>query len=360
MRLPRRVLSSQHGVLAFLLLAGFVFSLSAQTPATNSDSLPPKWNEAVTTLAEKIAGASGMPRTLAIEMKNVSSLSSAEASSIESVLEAELKRRGIQIVTSMRAGAEVNITLSEGVQGFVWVAEIVRGDSRKVVMVPASKAFDSAGRENRSGVVLQKSVVWEQPGKFLDFAILPPDAADAPERLLILEADRLAYYLLADGKGTFDRAIAISRFSPVSRDMRQGFISPKAGKVILTGAQCTGELSHPESVTCVLMNPAIKMVIVPAIEIPGQEGDDATEIGLACAGNDVVLATGPGDWTKADWIQAYFASAGQAQATGTPVQMDGPVMSLVGGEESGKARAVVHNLKTGDYEAYSVTATCSH
>jgi hypothetical protein len=36
------------------------------------------------------------------------------------------------------------------------------------------------------------------------------------------------------------------------------------------------------------------------------------------------------------------------------------VLSVQADPETSTARAVVHNLKTGNYEAYIVTATCSH
>jgi hypothetical protein len=359
MRLPRRVLFSLHGVLAFLLVAGFGFSLSAQSPAINSDSLPAKWNEAVTTLANKIAAASGAARTLALQMKNISSLNSMEASSIESALETELKQRGLRIVASTRAGAEVNITLSEGAEGFVWVAEIIRGDSRQVVMAATSKVLETAGRENQNGVILEKSLVWEQPDRFLDFAILPAEATGGSQRVLILEANRLAYYTFFNENWKFDRAIATSNVKVTTRDSL-GFIGPEAQEAVLEGAQCGKDLSRPGGVTCVGKNPSVKFRISPSIEILGQAGDDATEIRLNCAGTGVALATGPGDWTQPDWIQAYLASPGRAQASGAPIQTEGPVTSLIWTGTPGEARAVVHNLKTGNYEGYIVTATCSH
>jgi hypothetical protein len=55
--------------------------------------------------------------------------------------------------------------------------------------------------------------------------------------------------------------------------------------------------------------------------------------------------------------------------SGNPIQFDGPVVSLqtydanpysYDDPKSNSARAVIHNLKTNNYEAYFVTATCVH
>ncbi len=76
----------------------------------------------------------------------------------------------------------------------------------------------------------------------------------------------------------------------------------------------------------------------------------------------MILASGTGDWTQPDSIQGYVSSdpQGQAVASGDPVAFDGPVVSLQPAGKEGSARAVARNLKTGNYEAYIVTATCSY
>jgi hypothetical protein len=46
--------------------------------------------------------------------------------------------------------------------------------------------------------------------------------------------------------------------------------------------------------------------------------------------------------------------------SGNTLEFDGPVMALQADPEGSSARAVVRNLKTGEYEAYIVTATCGN
>jgi len=54
-------------------------------------------------------------------VRNASSLSAAEVADITRILESELR------VRPARPGASVNVTLSENVQSYLWVAELRRG-----------------------------------------------------------------------------------------------------------------------------------------------------------------------------------------------------------------------------------------
>ena len=75
-----------------------------------------------------------------------------------------------------------------------------------------------------------------------------------------------------------------------------------------------------------------------------------------------MLSTGTGDWTQPDSIQGYLLSSltGDAVPSGAAIEMEGPVVALQRVGRQSAARAVVHNLKTGNYEGYIVTATCGN
>ena len=72
-----------------------------------------------------------------------------------------------------------------------------------------------------------------------------------------------------------------------------------------------------------------------------------------------LLVTRPGDWTQPDAIQAFEIIERQAVAISQPVEFDGPVTALWPASDAKSANAVVHNLKTGQYEAHSLTINCS-
>jgi hypothetical protein len=95
------------------------------------------------------------------------------------------------------------------------------------------------------------------------------------------------------------------------------------------------------------------------IKIHGRENVDTATVGPICGKSLGALATGTNDWTQPDSIQGYVSEDGQIVESGVPIEMDGPVMSIYPMEAAGSARAVVWNLKTRNYEAHIVTATCS-
>lgn len=69
-------------------------------------------------------------------------------------------------------------------------------------------------------------------------------------------------------------------------------------------------------------------------------------------GCEGALATGSGDYTQPDWVQA-FSLKPPGLAISNKLDFPGPVLALRGG--SGLSRAIVRNLKTGNYEAYNLS-----
>ena len=58
-------------------------------------------------------------------------------------------------------------------------------------------------------------------------------------------------------------------------------------------------------------------------------------------------------------LQFMSGLAHEFRALSDPLEMDGPVVAMWSAENGGPARAVVHNLKTGNYEAYLLKVGCS-
>src|SRR5271163_2358381 len=120
-----------------------VAALLAVTAGASFAQLPPEWpegNDAVRALAEKIAAAAAPAHLLALNMTNTSSLSAADASAVSGALAAELARRHFTILSpASPADAQVQLTLSEGAEGYVWVAQIrggANGEQVAIVAVP--------------------------------------------------------------------------------------------------------------------------------------------------------------------------------------------------------------------------------
>jgi hypothetical protein len=87
-------------------------------------------------------------------------------------------------------------------------------------------------------------------------------------------------------------------------------------------------------------------------------GSDLVTLTSDCGNGWQLLATKPGDWTASDSVQAFQILNNQALPVGREVDFDGPVTALWPAEGGKTVHAVVHGLKSGFYEAYSLSITC--
>src|SRR6202035_6019251 len=85
-------------------------------------------------LATKIVAVTGA-RTMAVEVVNRSSLNSASADDIRRGLLTKLASKGGRFVTAEQAAARVRVSLSEDLQSYVWVAEILLSASETAVVM---------------------------------------------------------------------------------------------------------------------------------------------------------------------------------------------------------------------------------
>ncbi len=335
--------------------------MGQQTPA----AAPTDWDTAVHDLVDQITAIVPPPARIDLVVNNVSSLSPDNAATIGERLRAELTKRHFRLAGAQAPDANLTVTLSEGTDGYLIVAQVQHGVSEKteqVAMVSISRAAKKA--ERGGGVSIEQMRVWDQPGAILDFA-LPATAAGAAAEMIVLERGRLAFYSRQQDQWQLGQAVTITptrswlRAEQGHIDISRGLAMGSAG---LPGIECKGDFANPQTIRCAFVSQDTQEWIRGDASIPKDLdiGGDVASLGLQCDGRPVALATGKGDWTEPDSIQAYEmdATGHAATLTGNPVEFAGPVMSLWAMDASGVARAVVHNLKTGDYEAYVVTASC--
>lgn len=311
-------------------------------------------------LAENIAVAASPAHTIALEVKNISSLGPADVAAIREELENDLVHKGIHFGQTSSTEVRVEVALSENAERFVWVAETHANNADRVVIVDVVRRFDNAMGKSVNSVVLGCRLVWQQNGKFLDFATYT-GFDESSSTLQILESERVAIYVNTGGHWQLERTVAPPHHAPWQRDLR-GFIDASSGHIILPGMVCVAANAPSVELQCTpaqsVTNGSPTTGPVQS-KIEGNEGGDELALRSACDGDSVVVATGAGDWTQPDSIQAYLEKDGRAVSSGDPIQIDGPVTAL-NWDAPGAARFVVHNLKSGNYEAYIVTATCSH
>jgi hypothetical protein len=359
MRPSRRFLLSLHAILIFLLLAAS-HSARAQAPAQASQpgQLSPAWNDAVRALAEKIAAAAGASHEISLDVKNISSLNAFDVAAIRQELQDELKRRGLVITRAQQSEAQVQLTLSDSAGAHVLAAEIHHGNEHQINIFSITGEPAVIDGRPREALTLAAKLVWVQQGKFLDFALFD-GVPELKSNLLVLEPGRLAYYQSRNLHWEFSRTIPISHSRPVPRDI-QGRIDFDHNKVVLTDAECTGRLTSANDVQC---NSLVGLQTwVSFANIPGREGALVTSLPAKCNEGAILLASGTSDWTQPDSIQGYENVQGgmPAAPAGNAINFEGPILSLQPTGEGAVARVVVHNRRTGKYEAYLVTATCSH
>jgi hypothetical protein len=323
------------------------------------------WDAAVRELVDRVAAMS-TPERIDLAMKNMSSLSEDEVATIGERLRTELAKRHFRLAGAQAADASLTVTLSEGADGYVIVAQVRRaagGQAEQVAMVSVSRAAKKAAPSG--GVSLAQTRVWEQPGAILDFA-LPPVAAGATPEMIVLERGRLAFYSRLQDQWQLSQAVTIQptrswlRTEQGHIDISQGLAMGAAG---IPGIECKGDFANPETIHCGFVSQDTQTWMQGDAAVPKGLGigGDAAAVGLECDGRPVVLASGKSDWTQPDSIQAYeIDTTGRAAAisTGNSVEFAGPVLSMWATGTSGVARAAVHNLKTGNYEAWVVTASC--
>jgi hypothetical protein len=320
-------------------------------------------------LVDRVA-AIAAPGRIDLTVNNVSSLSADEAATIGERVRAGLTKRHFRLSGAQAADADVAVTISEGSDGYVIVAQVRHEASaqaqqdERVAMVSVSRAAKKA--ESSGGVSLEATRAWDQPGVILDFAL--PAVAAGAAKMIVLEPGRLVFYSRPQDEWQIGQAVIIPPERPWLRaerghiDLSQGLAMGVAG---IPGIQCKGDFTDPQTIHCGFVSQDTQAWIQGDAAVPKELdiGGDEASVGLECDARPVVLATGKADWTQADFVQAYeMDTSGRAAVvlTGSPVAFAGPVMALWSTGTSGVARAVVHNLKSGGYEAWVVTASCGH
>jgi hypothetical protein len=350
-----RLLPRRFFLRAIITLAFFAFA-AWSSQAQSAAQIPAEWNKALDSLADKIAAAAKPARTFSLNVKNISLLSGAEVASLREELVADLATRKLQTTEKPPSDAQLQISFSESVEDYVWVAEIRRGDTHEVVMVFAAR--DVVKNPNAEpSLTLQRKSIWEQAGKILDFGLVPEVAIDGGSILVILEPDKLSFYEYRSGEWQLTRAIAIAATRAPQRDVL-GRIALQAGKAQLSNAQCAGDFHHPEGVVCTSL--AASQDVVPRTQpfvMHGRNIEDYAALAPACGVVPLTLITGAGDWTEPDFIQA-FGLRNQTDVISEKVQFPGPILALWASEDGKSARAVSRNLQTGAYEASIVSVSC--
>lgn len=386
-----------------LLFAATLFALplSAQT-----------WKEPARELVEKALAKAQSRTALALTVRNSSSLTPAQVAEVRRELEKQFHEAGARLAPADRAVEEVRVTLAENARGHLWTAEVGSGDSWEVVMVTAPPLM-AALSPAPPALTLRRTLLWSQAVQILDAALTEP------ANLLVLEPGAVAHYRLHDGRWEPQGSAPLPPSQPLPRDLRGRLLARTDGGFTawVPGVECEGALQPQLRATCRESDagwplsfgsravfargrnyftgelvPALKpgsklppFYSAAAIEqqgaamwlfagldgnirLAGPSGDTVASFGGAgsdlaavqsdCGSGWQVLATRPGENTRTDAVQAYEVQNQEPVEAAPALEFAGPVTALWPSADNHSATAVAHNLKTGHYEAFTLTVVC--
>jgi hypothetical protein len=426
MRASGRIFLSVHAFLFFsLILVPIQISrgqtASAATPSqistlgTPQAGLPGKWNDAVKTLAAKIAIAVTPSRAISLEVKNSSSLGPTNVEAIRKALSADLADRGLHLGSS---GVEVKITLSENVEGYIWVAEIPGNKQSPIALSQLTRRDLTVPA--RATPMLQRKIESSSRIPILDFASLDLDKPVGSLKLVFGPGYISTFEFIPDQFS--DNRAQLKGFLMGPRDLRGLLTASKDGSVRMfaAGDECVGRIQgepycgpsssqnwpfpfgllghfvanrnyfagfangtagsltqHAFYSAAIGLNIFDRSNPIIETELDGKSrlyedsdkaiatfagwGDDIASVNRSCGEHWEILATGIGDWTQPDHIQTYEVSleSGSATPVGQPLEFPGPILEMRQSDDGKSARVVSKNLQTGMYEASVVTVTCS-
>jgi hypothetical protein len=367
-----------RGVFFCLLLAS----------AASGESL----DDAVHALARKVVSQFESNPTPHVTLRNISSLDNTVAGRARTLLERALHS------ASTRSGPDVEITLtvSQNIGGYLLIAEYERNGDRIQEMEPW-QPDEPAPHAMRSSI--NARLLWEQDSPMLDLAVLG-------DRMFILEPAALVIYMRGAAGWERPDSHALDN-APVERDPRGRLqVSGDSFVASLPGVTCHAAWNPAFEAQCAAPSAPFPVANEQArfsagrntLELEGWPsafsfaavdqhgrplylaaeaddrahiynsdrkprgeidswGDDFVAVANGCASGEI-LATAPGDRASSDSLTAFDPSGAQPVAVSEPVDLPGPVLALWPADNG--ALAIVRNLVSGQYAAYSVGIDCSH
>jgi hypothetical protein len=379
------------------------------------------WRSPEEQLAAKIVAVTG-PGADSLQLTNRSSLSRADVDQVYRGLLAELETRGVRVVDREQAGANLEISLSEDLHHYVWVAEIQQGSSKpSVVMVSQRRPAAPSQEPEKARMTIRKSLLWSQPTRILDLALV----AGTPSRMIVLDSETITIYSSPGGLWQKDQVLPVSASHPWPADMRGRLVlRPDHGfDAFLPGAVCRSTAAEPSATQCDASDdpwplltgmgdqpvvnaffastrnfftgalapgiatqtavapffsaaalPRDKSTLwllatvdgplqaldgaAPGTVNPQHWGSDLASLHSGCGSGWQVLASGDSD-SGADTVQAFEVPDREPVAVSPPVEFSGNITALWTNKEGNGAVAVSHDSTKGIYEAFLLTLACT-
>ncbi|MGA8491570.1 MAG: hypothetical protein WB711_14180 [Terriglobales bacterium] len=375
------------------------------------------WRAPEEQLARKIAAATG-PGAVTLEVANKSSLSRPEADEIRRGITSELDALGVRLVNADQAAATLQVTLSENLQEYVWVAEIQQGNNEaSVVMVTEPRLASIAVERPASALTIRKTLLWTDENRILDIALVN----GSPQHMIVLEPENVALLKFQSDRWQQEQSLAVVHAHPWPRDLR-GRLALRNDHLFdayLPGVFCRSSTTAPLTLNCyesddpwplgkgqsglsaffaptrnfftgamapgiekqTTVKPFYSAAMVPRDKyrlwifstVDGQVhlldgisdrtvpklawGSDIVSVQSNCGTGWQVLVTGDAD-EESDTVNAFEFVDREPMVVSQSVEFNGRITALWADADGSGATAVSQNSETGRYEAYRLSMAC--
>jgi hypothetical protein len=334
----------------------FLFVLLGMPLAARCDVLEDSAKELAAKIAEALPARDLTIVTLrhdvSVEVRNVSSLMPNEVVVVKQVLHAELQRWGIVPSRNNEISAKVIVTLSENFKGYVWTAEILQGDTIRVILATSPRPFANRVVSDALVMSLHSDKLWEGQERIVDvtFVFLP----NFEQRMVLLVPDGLI--ITKTEKSAVSKKVEFPASETAER-YPNGNLTQVGNRVEsrLDGRACVVALDTETLVQCTVLSDAHDLL---RDEVVGADkpkyGDQAKELPSNCGITNPALATGRGDYTQPDSVRILKDDA----VVSNQLNFPGPILRFSQGPDTQFVTTIVHNLRDGDYEVYRLSISC--
>ena len=214
------------------------------------------WEQPASDLARQIAALTG-PGPARLVLQNISTLPASDVPLIRRLLDQDLRRLGV-VPGGSDSATLIRVTLSQNLQGGLWVAEVQEGTETRVIMlaVPLAPAAPSG---NGGAITIRRTLLITEAAPVLDAKIFTTGGV---QRLVVLEPEQIVTYernpaALGTSPWIQDQTFPIAHTRPYPRDLRGELVAATdhAFDAWLPGVHCrSGEsaagVATALSVTC--------------------------------------------------------------------------------------------------------------
>jgi hypothetical protein len=282
---------------------------------------------------------------------------------IEQTLTSELQNQGDRAPLDNATVVNVRVTLSENIKNFLWAAEVSRGDAPQVVLLAVPRSSEDRTVSSAMPMTLRSEKFWEGSQRILD-AILAT-ALNGDSLLILLTPDGLQIRTI----GSDNVSNVPIPFDPVVMRDPAGSLEQADNGITFKSVPrvCRIDTDARAFIECHRTDGPPPGGVFEKIELalPGsrhvERGSQITAVQSSCRAGEIYLAAGTGDYTESDAIELFESTVVNGiiaeKRLSDFLRFPGPVIAL---QFAGATpRAIVRNLQTGNYEAYSVSITCA-